>query len=123
MISVKTYLYNRSRSFYYAGSGIKKFFKSEPNAPIHLVITLIALGMAVILKVNKTEAFGLLIVTSMVWTTEIFNTAIEKICDRFEKNIDTDVAFIKDVSAAAVLISSVVALISGIYIFYPKIFT
>jgi len=53
---------------------------------------------------------------------ELINTVIEEIMDRFMKNLDGGVKIIKDVSAAAVLVTALTFLINFILIFGPRIF-
>jgi diacylglycerol kinase len=49
------------------------------------------------------------------------NTSVEKICDAVTKEHNEHIKLSKDVAAAAVLISSLVALIVGSSIFLPKL--
>jgi len=53
---------------------------------------------------------------------ELLNTVIEEIMDQLMKEYDEGTKIIKDVSAAAVLITSFVVLANLIIIFWPKIF-
>jgi diacylglycerol kinase len=53
---------------------------------------------------------------------ETVNTAIEFTTDAIDKKIRDDIKIAKDVSASAMLIFSIGALIIGIIIFLPKIF-
>ena len=97
------------------------FFKSEPNALIHFVITVMVVSVAAILDVRDMEWVALIIVMGMVWAAELFNTAIEKTMDLLSPEKDPRVKFIKDISAGAVLITAFIAIITGLIIFIPKI--
>ena len=77
--------------------------------------------MAIVFNVSKIEMAILLLVAGFVWTAELFNTAIEKIMDFISKERHPEIKFIKDISAAAVLISAIVSLITGAIIFIPKL--
>lgn len=112
---------NRLQSIGYALQGVKAFFHREHNAVIHLSSTILVVCMAVIFGVTGMEAIALLLVTGFVWTAELFNTAIEKIMDLITVEKRPAVKFIKDVSAAAVLVAAAVALITGAVVFIPKI--
>ncbi len=113
---------SRWSSFRFAIAGIRKFFLEEPNARIHLLITVVAFILAARLKVSQTELILLIIVMGMVWMAEIFNTAIERIMDFISPEQNSNVGTIKDLSAAAVLVSAIIAAATGLIIFIPKIF-
>jgi len=121
--SLKTFsVRGRVKSIRYAIEGLWAFFNEQHNAIIHLLLTTAAIIAAVVWKVGKTEMIAMVIVTGFVWSAELFNTAIEKLSDRITGEFDPKIKFIKDVSAAAVLISAISAFITGMIIFLPKIF-
>ena len=111
----------RLKSFKYAWEGIVSFFRWEHNAQIHLAITLMVLVLSVTLGLTKWEAIAVVFSIALVWIAEMFNTAIEKICDLVSPQKNPQVKFIKDVSSAAVLITAILACIIGLIIFIPKI--
>jgi diacylglycerol kinase len=112
----------RFKSFSYAWSGIKSVLKIEHNTWIHLFLTISAIVLGIVLKLATAEWATLIIVTAMVWMTELFNTCIEKIMDFLSTDSHPQIKLIKDMAAAAVLIASIAALIVGAIIFIPKIF-
>jgi diacylglycerol kinase len=77
---------------------------------------------AIFFGVTRQELVTLLIVTGFVWSAEIFNTAIEALLDHFHSQRHPRVKFIKDMSAAAVLVAAVTAFLTGLIIFIPKLF-
>jgi diacylglycerol kinase (ATP) len=111
----------RGKSFKYAYNGVKRFFKSEHNALLHLLGTLFVMVMAVITHVSKSETIFLTLATGFVWVAELFNTAIEKIMDFITVEQNPRIRYIKDVSAAAVLVSAIMAFITGCIVFIPKL--
>lgn len=111
----------RLKSFQYAFEGLSSFFCTQHNAIIHLIMTLLAFSGAVIYNVTKIEAIALTLAIGFVWAAELFNTAIEKLADVVSKEYHPAIKFIKDVSAAAVLLSALAALITGAIIFLPKL--
>lgn len=62
------------------------------------------------------------LVTGLVWAAEILNTAIERLADFVCTEQHYVIKLVKDISAAAVLVSAVTALATGAFIFIPKIF-
>ncbi|HPG11610.1 MAG TPA: diacylglycerol kinase family protein [Chitinophagaceae bacterium] len=111
----------RGQSFKYAFDGIISLFRSEHNMWIHFLATIIVIALAIILKVTPDEFALLSLSIGFVWTAEIFNTAIEKTMDFITTEKKPAIKLIKDLSAAAVLIASITALIVGCFIFIPKI--
>lgn len=112
----------RVRSIRYAWEGVNAFFDSQHNAIIHLYFTIFVMIAAIFFRASDTELIALVIVAGFVWAAEIFNTAIEKMMDMVSPEKHPKVKFIKDVAAAAVLISAMTAIIVGLVIFIPKIF-
>ena len=112
---------DRGNSFKYAFAGIVAFFNKEHNARIHLAATIAVIALAVGFHISTIEAIVLTLAMGFVWSAEIFNTAIEKMMDFISTKKNSKIKFIKDVSAAAVLVAAVTALGTGCIIFIPKI--
>jgi diacylglycerol kinase (ATP) len=112
----------RLTSIRYACEGVLSFFKEQHNALIHLLFTIIVIVAAFVLKVSSIEATVLALSIGFVWAAEIFNTAIEAMMDHLSPDKQPAVKYIKDVSAAAVLVAAVTSIMVGAIIFIPKIF-
>jgi len=110
-----------TKSFGYAFTGIFDLLKSEPNTRIHLLATIGALFGGFILGISKTEWCIILIVIALVWASEAFNTAIEKLTDHLFPEYHEKARFAKDISAGAVLVCAMAALGCGLIIFVPKL--
>lgn len=113
------YLQQRLQSFKYAFQGIIAFLRSEPHARIHAVATVLVIVAGFYCRLSGSQWIAILVVTGMVWITEMFNTVVEKIMDHLSPEIHPRVKWIKDVAAGAVLISALVAAITGAVIFIP----
>jgi diacylglycerol kinase len=111
----------RLKSFRYAFAGLSGFFEAEHNAIVHLLITVFVFLAAAFFNVSKGEWIAIILVTGFVWAAELFNTAIERLSEVVSKDFHPGIKFIKDVSAAAVLVAAVVAFLTGAIIFLPKI--
>ena len=109
------------RSFRHAIRGLK-FLLEENNAKFHLVASVIVLLVGFYVKLSSTEWIIIFIQIGLVFAAEAFNTTIEKLCDFVSPEHHPLIGKVKDLSAAAVLILSVVAVIVGIIIFLPKLF-
>ena len=66
------------------------------------------------------EWIAIVFAISLVWITEMFNTAIEKSMDHLSPTEHPEVKLIKDVASAAVLTASVAACIIALIIYIPK---
>ena len=94
---------------------------AEHNAIIHLLATLLLILHVCISPVSVTDAIILVFRTASVWAAELFNTDTEKMMDVVSVEKSQAIKFIKDVSAAAVLITAAAAFCAGCMIFIPKI--
>ena len=119
--SSKFSLSARLKSFVYATRGIIDFFKKEHNAQIHLAVTVLVIILSVFLRLNKSETIAVVFSIALVWITEMVNTAIEKTMDFISLKRQPQIRVIKDLSAGAVLIAAIAAVIVGCIIFIPKI--
>ena len=113
---------SRLQSFHFAFEGVVAFFKTEHNAWLHLTATIIAILLPVLLPCTQTEVLFIVFAVGLVWATELFNTAIERLADLTTTETHPKIKFIKDISAAAVLIAAITALITGCIIFIPKFY-
>lgn len=113
---------HRINSFKYAFEGIVTLFRETPNAKIHLTMAILAIGFGFFLKISLGEWLAIAIVIGLVVATEAVNTAIETLADFVcNKTIHPAIKKVKDLAAAAVLITAIAASIVGIIIFLPKI--
>lgn len=110
------------RSFRYAFGGILKAFISEQNLRIHAIVLIIVFISAYLLNLSHVKWVLIILISALVISAELFNTAIEKLCDAVcgGKEHKT-VGFVKDVSSAAVLVNAIAAILVGIIIFSPPI--
>lgn len=108
-------------SFKYAYNGFRDALKSEANLSIHLLFGTIALIFAYYFEFTTIEFSVLLLVIFSVVILELVNTIVEKLVDMHSLKISEEARVIKDISAAIVLLSSVLAVIIGALLFIPKI--
>lgn len=111
----------RAKSFTYAWAGIRQLFRTEHNAWLHLAVTLAAAGLGAALGISRGEGIALLVVTALVWMAELFNTCLEKTLDLISAGYHPQVKTIKDMAAAAVLLSALAAVVVGAIVFLPRL--
>lgn len=119
---MKEWFRKELKSFGFALRGLKLFFKTEKQAKIHLVATLVVVAAGLCLRIKPWEWTMVIFAIGLVLTAEVFNTAIEKLTDKLWAEKDPQAAFIKDVAAAGVLIAAIAAAAIGIIVFVPYIF-
>ncbi len=121
MKNQKFSIQKRFNSFKFAFNGLKILIKEEHNARIHVFTASCVLIAGFIFKISAYEWIAILLVIGLVVALEIINSAIENIADFITLEKHDKIKKIKDLSAAAVLISAIVAMIIGSIIFIPKI--
>ncbi len=113
----------KSESFFksqgYARSGIKLIFKNEKNFRRELIIGAVIIIAGFVLKITHFEWIAISLVISMVLISESINSAIEALCDTVSQDFKVNVKYAKDVSAGAVLVSSLVSVVTGVIVFLP----
>jgi diacylglycerol kinase len=109
------------KSFANAFAGMAYFFTNDRNGKIHLTITVTVIAASVALQVSAIEWMIVLLCIALVISLEMLNSALEKLCDLVEPNYHSTIKVIKDVSAAAVVLSAIISVVIGIIIFLPKI--
>ncbi|EJL69249.1 diacylglycerol kinase [Chryseobacterium populi] len=111
------------QSFFNAFRGVFLMIKTERNFRIEAAAFLINLFLIFYLKLSATDTSLILIVSFGVLSAEIFNTAIEKICDIIQPDFDKRIGFIKDISAGATLLMTIASVAVGIIVYWKYIFT
>ena len=109
------------RSFYYAWRGVVLVFKEEQNFRIQLIAALAITVLMFVLPVKNWEKVALLLVMAFVLVLELINSIMERIVDMLKPRLHVYVESIKDIMAAAVLLSSLMALVVGLIIFIPYV--
>lgn len=112
-----------SRSFRYAWRGVKIVFKEEQNFKIQILIALLILVLMFVFPVKNWEKVALILVVAFVLVLELINSIMERIVDMMTPRLHIYVEAVKDIMAAAVLLSSLSALIIGLIIFIPYLFS
>ena len=97
-------------------------FKQEQNFRIQVVIAGVVILLMIALHVSAMEAIALIFVIVAVLVLEILNTVVERFVDLLKPRLHPHSEIIKDMMAAAVLLTSFGAMLVGILIFYPYFF-
>ena len=111
----------RLKSFTYAFSGLKILFQEEHNSWIHLFVTVCVIVAGLLLKLSVLEWVAVAFAVGLVFSGEIFNSAIEDLSDVVCHERDDRIKKVKDLAAAAVLVNAITAAVIGLLVFVPKI--
>jgi len=111
----------RARSFRHAFRGIGTMLRSQHNAWIHAVATVAVVVAGFALGVSAIEWCVLVLTIIAVWTAEALNTAFEFLCNVASPEFHPLVEKSKDVSAGAVLITAMGAVIVAAIVLGPKL--
>ncbi len=110
-------------SFSYAGAGIAYLLRSQRNARIHLALTIVAIALALWLKISTVEWAVLSLTICLVFLAEAFNTAVEATIDLVSPDSHPLAKIAKDTAAGGVLLAAVTALAVAAFLFLPPLLT
>jgi len=109
------------RGFGYALNGIWHAAATQLNFRVHLAAAVVAVILAYALHISAEEWLWIILCMAMVLIAELFNTALEFLTDLVSPEYNKKAGLVKDMSAGAVLITAICALIIGLIIFVPKL--
>ena len=115
------FLATRAISIGHALAGLRYALKTQANARVHLVATILVVSLGAGLEISALEWAAILAALALVWMAELLNTAIEILCDIVSLERLETIKRAKDVAAAAVLVSAVAAAGIGAAIFLPHL--
>ena len=110
----------RLKSFIFALNGLKILILEEHNARIHLVAAILVIIAGILLKISNVEWLAIIFSIGLVFALETINSAIENLADFISPDKNDQIKKVKDLSAGAVLIGAIAALVNGLIIFIPK---
>ena len=87
-----------------------------------VILGLITVVFGLFFQLDRYEWLTVIVLIGAVIAAEIFNVAVERVCDLYSLEQREDIRIIKDMAAGAVLCISIAALAAAGIIFLPKIF-
>jgi diacylglycerol kinase (ATP) len=121
MKNKEPFIINRLKSFVHAGRGILFLLKTEASIQAQFFIALFVTLLGFYFNISTEEWLFQILTIALVISLEGLNTAIEKLADFIHPEQHPKIGFIKDISAGAVLLAGLAALIIGCIIYIPKI--
>jgi diacylglycerol kinase (ATP) len=118
----ESFLVNRLKSIGYAFKGAWILITTEASIKVQLFIGVIMTVLGLNCNLSKTEWIIQCLTIGLIIAIEGINTAIEEIADFIHPEQHPKIGLIKDISAGAVFIFAVTAIIVGMIIYLPKFF-
>lgn len=106
------------KSFLCAIKGTVKCYLNERNFRIHLCACFYVIWLSSFYDFPNIQKAIITVIIGLVIVSEVINTAIENLVDFICKEQNTQAGMIKDISASFVLISAVIAVIVGYFMFW-----
>lgn len=118
---MKAFFRTRILSFRYAFSGWWYVIRTQRNAWIHALVSLLVILIGLWLTLSPHDWALIVLAIAMVWTAEFVNTALEAVVDLASPTQHYLAKVGKDVGAAAVLIAATSSVLIGLLILGPPL--
>jgi len=115
------FIRSRLDSFKPAFEGMGHVLHTQPNAWIHAVISIAVIVLGFWMSLDIYSWAVIILTMALVWVTEFSNTAIEAVVDVARPDHHPLAKVAKDVSAAAVVIAALAAVIVGLLVLGPPL--
>ena len=110
---IKKLIFNFKNSI----NGLRLVLK-ENSFILELIGGVILIPYIIFSDINIIFQYSIIIIYILLLAFELLNTAIEKICNKINKNYDEDIKAIKDLSSSAVFIVLFLLIILIIFSFF-----
>jgi len=122
-MTLKAFITSRIAAFGHAFRGWGHVLKTQHNAWIHSLIASIVIVLGLWLGLPPSDWAILVLTIAMVFSAEFINTAIEAVVD-LASPVHHPLAKVgKDVGAGAVLVAALAAIVIGLLILGPPLWT
>ena len=107
--------------FKYAFSGLWYALRTQRNARVHVSIAILAILLGVGLHISAVEFALVFVAITGVFIAEMFNTVLELCIDLVSPDYHLLAKIAKDVAAGAVLLSAMLSIVIGLFVFAPHL--
>ena len=122
-MTIKEFITSRIKAFGHAFHGWDYVLKTQHNAWIHSIVAAIVIVLGLWLGLPPRDWAVLVLAIAMVFTAEFINTSIEAVVDLASPVHHPLAKAGKDVGAAAVLVAALAAVLIGLLILGPPLWT
>ena len=110
-------------SFRYAFRGLWYSLRTQRNARVHIFIAILAILLGVVLHISAVEFALVFVAITGVFIAEMFNTVFELCIDLASPDYHPLAKTAKDVAAGAVLLSAMLSVVIGLFVFEPHLWS
>jgi diacylglycerol kinase len=107
--------------FRHAFRGLWYALRTQRNARIHVSIAILAILLGVVLHISAVEFAMVFVAMTGVFIAEMFNTVFELCIDLASPDYHPLAKIAKDVAAGAVLLSAMLSVVIGLFVFGPHL--
>jgi diacylglycerol kinase (ATP) len=112
---------NLQESFRYALAGLGYALRTQRNTRVHLTVSAVVVALGVWMSLTATQWAVLALTIGSVLVSEMLNTVAETLVDLVSPGYHPLARVIKDVTAGAVLLTSVVSVVVGLLVLGPPL--
>ncbi len=113
--------HNLLESFRHAGEGLGYALRTQRNTRIHLAVAVVVIALGLWLGLSTTEWAVLALTVGFVLVGEMINTVAETLVDLISPGYHPLAKVVKDVTAGAVLLTAIIAVIVGLLVLGPPL--
>lgn len=110
-------------SFHYAFQGLGYAIRTQRNIRVHISIAIVVIILGLFFRISSLEFAILFIAITGVFISEMFNTVLELCVDLASPTYHPLAKIAKDVAAGAVLANAILAILIGLCILGPHLWT
>ena len=107
--------------FTYAFRGLWYALRTQRNTRVHVCIAILAIIMGIVLHITPVEFAMVFVAITGVFIAEMFNTVFELCIDLASPEYNPLAKIAKDVAAGAVLLSAMLSVMIGLFVFGPHL--
>jgi diacylglycerol kinase len=107
--------------FGHAFRGLWYALRTQRNARVHVSIAILAILLGIVLRISAVEFAMIFVAITSVFIAEMFNTVFELCIDLASPEYSHLAKIAKDVAAGAVLLSAILSVVIGVFVFGPHL--
>ncbi len=107
--------------FRYAFRGLSYALRTQRNARVHVTIAILAILLGIVFHISAVEFALIFVAITGVFIAEMFNTVFELCIDLASPDYHPLAKVAKDVAAGAVLLSAMLSVVIGLFVFGPHL--
>jgi diacylglycerol kinase len=107
--------------FGHAFRGLWYALRTQRNARVHVSVAILAILLGIVLRISAVEFAMVFVAIAGVFLAEMFNTVFELCVDLASPDYHPLAKIAKDVAAGAVLLSAMLSIVIGVFVFVPHL--